>query len=156
MALDGARARFPGDFNLDLLQARTLVNLGQPLEAILILETTHVLPSENARESHRLWEQAHLMAALNAFETGDFEEARTHALSALEWPEHLGQGRPYEPDERLARFILANAEERLGHVQAQMPDPALRAELEAMAADAREGLERDLIERALRLGGGEE
>jgi hypothetical protein len=35
-----------------------------------------------------------------------------HLRSALEWPESLGQGRPYEPEERLVRFLLAAASDR--------------------------------------------
>ena len=50
-ASSGARALFAGDFNLDLLQVRSLVQLDRPLEAIEILDATHVLPSENACES---------------------------------------------------------------------------------------------------------
>jgi tetratricopeptide (TPR) repeat protein len=117
-ALTDARARFPGDFDLDLLQARTLMNLGRALEATQILETTHVLPSEGARESHRLYEQAHTLAALDAMDRGAWAGAREHLMSALEWPESLGQGRPYEPEERLVRFILGRAETALGNQDA--------------------------------------
>jgi len=106
-ALATARERFPGDFNLDLLQARALIHVGRAVEAAEILGSTHVLPSENARESHRLYEQAHTLAALDAMETGEWATARGHVLAALEWPESLGQGRPYEPEERLVRFLLA-------------------------------------------------
>ncbi|MBT8395446.1 MAG: DUF5107 domain-containing protein, partial [Gemmatimonadetes bacterium] len=96
LALEKARSRFPNDFNLDLLQAKTLLNLGRALEAASILESTHVLPSENARESHHLYEQAHVMAALDALDRGATAAAKEHLLAALEWPESLGQGRPYE------------------------------------------------------------
>jgi hypothetical protein len=41
--------------------------------------------------------------------------AREHILAALEWPESLGQGKPYQPEERLVRFILGRVEERLGN-----------------------------------------
>ncbi|MFH1765409.1 MAG: DUF5107 domain-containing protein, partial [Gemmatimonadota bacterium] len=111
-----ARARFPDDFNLDLLQARTLMNVGRTLEATRILSATHVLPSENARESHRLYEQAHTLVALDAMEAGDFPTALEHLTAALEWPESLGQGRPYEPEERMVRFLLGLTYEGLGSV----------------------------------------
>jgi len=113
-ALRAARARFPGDFNLDLLQARTLINLGRAPAAAAVLEDTRVLPSENSGESHRLYELAHTLAALDALEEGDPQTARTHLHAALEWPESLGQGRPYEPEERMVRFLHGRMDALLG------------------------------------------
>jgi tetratricopeptide (TPR) repeat protein len=113
-ALGLARTRFPGDFNLDLLQARTLINLGRAPEAAAVLESTRVLPSENSGESHRLYEQAHTLSALDALDAGDPQGARRHLQAALEWPESLGQGRPYEPEERLVRFLLGRVGGLLG------------------------------------------
>ena len=114
-ALGGARARFPMDFNLALLEARTLINLERGDEAVEILGGIHVLPSEGARESHQLWEQAHILAALDALEAGNTGQSIEHLHSALEWPESLGQGRPYEPEERLVQFLLAVASDRAGN-----------------------------------------
>jgi hypothetical protein len=108
------RASFPGDFNLDLLHVRSLNQLGRPREAIEILNATYVLPSENARESHQLYEQAHTLAALDAIDAGATDQARNHLRAALEWPEHLGQGRPYEPEDRLVQYLLGHVEVALG------------------------------------------
>jgi len=73
-----------------------------------------VLPSENARESHRLFEWAHTLLALDALEAGDAATAREQLTTALTWPESLGQGRPYEPEERVVRFLLGVAARRTG------------------------------------------
>ena len=108
------RASFPGDFNHDLLHVRSLNQLGRAREAIDILNATHVLPSENSRESHRLYEEAHTLAALDALERAEYNEARRHLRTALEWPVRLGQGRPYEPAERLVQYLLGQVEQRLG------------------------------------------
>jgi tetratricopeptide (TPR) repeat protein len=113
-ASSAGRALFPGDFNLDLLHVRSLNQLGRPGESIAILNATHVLPSENARESHLLYEQAHTLAALEAMFDLSYEEGRDHLRAALEWPEHLGQGRPYDPEERLVQYLLGHAEWRIG------------------------------------------
>lgn len=114
-ALDVARERFPDEFNLDLFMAQALINVGRAQEATEILAATHVLPSENARGSHGLHVQAHTLVAFDAMDAEDYGEARTHLLTALEWPELLGQGKPYEPEERLVRLLLAKTEAHLGH-----------------------------------------
>ena len=113
-----AREAFPGDFNLDLLHVRALLNVDRELEAIDILARTHVLPSENARESHRLYEFAHVAAALDALDAGSHEPARAHLEAALLWPESLGQGRPFDPDERLVRYLLGVAADAAGDGEA--------------------------------------
>jgi tetratricopeptide (TPR) repeat protein len=109
-----ARARFQPDFDLDLLHVRSLNNLERPAEALAMLNSTHVLPSENAGSSHRLYEQAHTLAALAALETGKLDLAASHLGSAREWPGHLGQGRPYEPEERLVLFLLGRIAQHQG------------------------------------------
>ncbi len=111
---DRGRTLFAGDFNLDLLHVRSLNELGRSREAIDILNATHVLPSESARTSHLLYEQAYTLAALDALERDAFADARQHLRAALDWPEHLGQGRPYEPEERLVQYLLGHTERRLG------------------------------------------
>jgi len=109
------RQRFPDDFNLELLEARALIHLGRAQDAADILAATRVLPSENARDSHRMWEQAHTLAALDTMDEGDFPAAREQLAAALEWPESLGQGRPFEPEERLVRFLQGWTEHELGN-----------------------------------------
>ena len=100
-----ARGDFPDDFNLALLHVRSLLSVDRPGAAIEVLAETHVLPSENARDSHRLYELAHMAAALDELEARRPASAREHLEAALLWPESLGQGRPYEPDERLVRYL---------------------------------------------------
>lgn len=98
---------FRDDFVLELLQVTALIELDRATEAIRLLDRTSVLPSEHARESHHLWQQAQAMAALDAMQRRRYGDARAHLERALEWPEHLGQGKPYEPDERLVRYLQA-------------------------------------------------
>ena len=125
-----AREMFPGDFNLDLLHARELLHLGGHREAIANLAATRVLPSENARESHLLYELAHVGAAMDAIDAGDHEAARGHLEAARLWPESLGQGRPYHPDERLVNYLFGVAAQVAGD------EATAREALEAVVANA--------------------
>lgn len=116
-----ARSRFPADdFDVALLHARGLVNAGRPVAALDILTGIQVLPSENSRKSHRLFELAHVAAALDALAPGGngHVQARLHLEAALDWPESLGQGRPYDPDERLVRYLLGVAATQAGDPEA--------------------------------------
>jgi len=173
-----ARALFADDFNLALFEARALVNTDAAAQAIQILDDIQVLPSEHAQGTHALWEQAHIMMALDALEAGDDAAAEAHTRAALEWPETLGQGRPYEPEERLARYLLGKIEERAGNDEAAQRHyeaviaatgelPATPAAADLLALDARqpaaldpaaypglfEGAENQLILRALQTEG---
>ncbi|MEO8501710.1 MAG: DUF5107 domain-containing protein, partial [Vicinamibacteria bacterium] len=105
-------AAFPGDFNLDIMAARSLVHLDRSKEALTILDAARVLPSEGARESHQIYVQAHIEAALASIEGQRLDDAYAHLTAALDWPEHLGQGRPYDPEERLIRFLMGRIDQR--------------------------------------------
>ena len=159
------RELFAGDFNLDLLHVRGLLQAGDHGEAIGILADTRVLPSENARESHRLYELAYVGAALDELDDGNRAAARTHLETALEWPESLGQGRPFDPDERLVRFLLGVVgDDAVGGPGAGPADPEVAASLRARAdslagaASPTEVIEQAIVRRALaaaqRLAGG--
>ncbi|NNF37643.1 MAG: hypothetical protein HKN71_03180, partial [Gemmatimonadetes bacterium] len=138
-----ARAVFPTDFNLDLLHVASLAELGRAEEAIAILDDIRVLPSEHSGTSHTLYVQSHLTAALDALDGGDRRRAAEHARAASEWPERLGLGRPYEPEERLARFILGVAENDASSLEAVVAAsgtvPTDRLDLLGIAARVRLG-----------------
>jgi tetratricopeptide (TPR) repeat protein len=108
------RQLFPKDFNLDLLHVRSLLQLGRATEALTVLANTRVLPSEHSRESHQLYVQARTLAALTLIEGGLLNDAYRHLTQALEWPEHLGQGRPYDPEERILHFLMGKLDARRG------------------------------------------
>ncbi|MDE2805613.1 MAG: DUF5107 domain-containing protein [Gemmatimonadota bacterium] len=150
-----ARARevFPDDFNLALLQVRALLNLGGFREAIDVLAATHVLPSENARESHHLYELAHVGAALDEIDAGNDEAARGYLEAALLWPESLGQGRPFEPDERLVRYLLAVvAQDMSDRDGAREAFETMAAGVQTANGEGISALEWNLMQRALAAG----
>ena len=156
-ASDRGRELFPDDFNLALVHVRGLLEAGDHGEAIRILGDTRVLPSENSGEAHRLYEFAHVGAALDELEAGDRPAARRHLEAALLWPESLGQGRPFDPDESLVRFLLNVAAEDAdggavaGSTVAEVA-ASLRARVDALLPDTTSttaAIERTLLRRAL-------
>ena len=104
-----ALADFPGDFDMELVHAAALVETQRYEAAIDVLERVHVLPSEHSSRAHTLFAQAHTLAGLAALEQGEAARAAEHFEIAMTWPERLGQGRPYEPEERLQQYALARA-----------------------------------------------
>lgn len=109
---------FPDDFDLALLHVRSLNEVGGYEESLRIMEEIRVLPSEHSSEAQGLFSRAHLMAGLAALDRGDADAAGSHFEAAMTWPERLGQGRPYEPEERLARFLLGLARADAGDGEA--------------------------------------
>ena len=150
------RELFPDDFNLALVHARGLIQAGEYREANGILAGTRVLPSENSGEAHRLYEFAHVGAALDELEAGNRELARRHLEAALLWPESLGQGRPFDPDDRLVRFLFDAAAESpdggpVPRAFETVTIASLRARIDSLAAAASPiaTIEQDLLRRAL-------
>lgn len=133
-ALGTARSSFPEDFNLALFEARALMGLERAADALAVLADIRVLPSEHARGTRQLYADAHLTVAMDSIEAGRHAAARTHLEAALEWPENLGEGRPYDAEERLQRLLLAVVEETLGAPAAA--DAQLRAVVASTDAGA--------------------
>jgi tetratricopeptide (TPR) repeat protein len=117
--VESGRSIYRGPANFDVLAARSLVRLGRPDEAVELLTATRVLPSEGSAGGHVVYEEAHLLAGMQSYRNGAFEAAEAHFRSALEWPENLGAGKPYDPEERLPRYLLG-----LSLVQMDRPDDA--------------------------------
>jgi tetratricopeptide (TPR) repeat protein len=106
-ALAAAQRAVPGNQALVLDRAAAQLAAGRPREALAVLETATILPSEGAAEGHQLYRRAQLSAAIAALAQGDAVAAAPAIAQARSWPERLGSGRPYEPDERLADFLEA-------------------------------------------------
>ncbi len=100
-----AQRRFPEDFDLGLLHALAL-NQTQRFEAsIELLDEIEVLPSENSSVSHQVFAEAHVLAGLDVLDRGNPTAALDHFDMAMTWPEHLGLGRPYNPEERIEQYL---------------------------------------------------
>jgi len=80
--------------------------------------------------------------------------ARRHLEAALLWPESLGQGRPFDPDDRLVRFLFDAAAENpdggpVPRAFETVTIASLRARIDSLAASPIATIEQDLLRRAL-------
>ena len=138
-----ASRRFSEDYRIQLRCAKTLLLAGRPADAAGILSDLTILPYEGAQEGRRVYREAHLRLALAHLSAGSPDSALASIALARQWPERLGVGRPYDPDEGLEDLLEAEALSRSGQRDAaaalwqgivQRPDVAdSRAALIALA-----------------------
>ena len=109
--------RFPENEILGLTFTRALVAGGRYAEADSALARLDVLPQEGASEAHALYRETKLMLAVDAMGGRRWTDAATLVDAARQWPERLGEGKPYEADvdERLEDWLSASILERSGN-----------------------------------------
>jgi hypothetical protein len=59
-----------------------------------------------AKESRQLYKWAFLRQSIDLIKAGKVEEAISAINASKEWPENLGVGKPYQPDERIQNILL--------------------------------------------------
>ena len=109
-----AMMRFPNNFNVEITHARSLLFTDRHNEAVELLRSSKVLPSEHSRSSRQFYEWALIKKGLDHMKRSEYSEAIVVLTESKEWPENLGIGRPYDPDERLQDYLLGVCYERLG------------------------------------------
>ena len=112
-AMEAVR-RFPEDDSLKVELVRAFIGNDRNAEAAEILENMEVLPYEGASDVHRLFVRCHVNIGLEYIEDRNYDEAIRHLERAKTYPENLGSGKPYEPDQRMQDYIIAYCYERLG------------------------------------------
>ena len=93
---------------------KVLLNISQYEKAIKILENLKILPYEHAGEGRELYEKAYFNSAINKINDGRIDEAIKLIKKSKLWPEELGVGKPYKPDERIQNFLLYICYKKLG------------------------------------------
>ncbi|MGN0852801.1 MAG: DUF5107 domain-containing protein [Kiritimatiellia bacterium] len=91
--------RNPGNDKIEMGLARALCGLGRFDEAAAYLETIRVLPSEHGENAHGIWQEAWAGVARLALQKGDLKRADRALERRNEYPENLGLGKPYPPEE---------------------------------------------------------
>lgn len=112
-----AYRQFQDSYVMGMDLARAQVYNGQYEEAAQLLDKIEVLPFEGASEGRQLFAWAHTGRALNLLEKKQFKAAAQALEKAKEWPERLGVGKPYDPEERLQNYLLAVCYEKSGDSQ---------------------------------------
>ncbi len=117
LALSGsleALERFPDNVYLQSDAVKALLACGRYREAAGLLDRMMVLPYEGASEIHQLFVRAHLHSALELMLEKKWEEALSEISRSREYPETLGTGRPFDPDQRIQDYLEGLCLEKLG------------------------------------------
>lgn len=110
-----ANQKFPGNDAVEMTHARSLLYNGRYKDALNHLNTIHILPFEGASLGHTLFEQVNLLLALEMIEQENYDQALDYIENSRNWPEHLGVGKPYNPDNRLQDYLEAYIHSRRGN-----------------------------------------
>lgn len=101
----------PENYIIGMTHVKLLEMAGHFGPADKMLATLEVIPYEGATDGHELYREAKLMMAIQLLKYNKPAEARKYAAQALEWPEHLGVGKPYDQNidarpERWTQFLI--------------------------------------------------
>lgn len=98
---------FPSHYEVRYTVAKCLLANNQYTECLEVLEGSNILPNEGASRGRVIYRQANLMKAIEYYKEKDCDLALQFIEKARLWPENLGVGRPYNPDERIEDFLEA-------------------------------------------------
>ena len=102
-------SKYPKNANIGLIYAKASLLTGQYGKTVEVLKDIHILPFEHASESKHIYNQAHIFLALENIKAKKYKKAISLLDSSKEWPENLGVGKPFNPDERLQDYLLAHS-----------------------------------------------
>ncbi|MGH2643863.1 MAG: tetratricopeptide repeat protein, partial [Chitinophagaceae bacterium] len=85
------------NYIIGMLYAHCLMLNNKYIDAEKILDHIHILPFEGATQGNLLFRQDKLMLALQLLQDKKYQEALKKVSESREWPERLGEGKPY-PD----------------------------------------------------------
>lgn len=98
--------KFKGNYNIELAHAKASLNTARFSDVIKVMKNIQVLPYEHASESRKIYERAHLGVARELLAKKKYSAATSILEKSKEWPENIGVGKPYGPDERMQDYLL--------------------------------------------------
>jgi hypothetical protein len=112
-----AYKKFKGNFTIGLQYATALLNNGQYAVCTKALDGMNILPSEGSSVGKVVYEQAYLLQALDLIKNKKYTDALKKLEKSREWPETLGVGKPYDPDERIQNYLSAYCMKKLNRTK---------------------------------------
>lgn len=112
-----AYSKFPKNYTIGLAHAKALLNTGRFEEVLPVLKNIQVLPYEHASESRDIYQRAHLAVAKSYLQKKKYRMAIQVLEKSKKWPENIGVGKPYGPDERAEDYLLALALKKTGETE---------------------------------------
>ena len=108
--------RHKDNFHIGDTYLKTLIALGQYDKADKVITGMRILPFEGQSGSHVMWRDIKLHLAAECLDRGNPKAALKRIDEALEWPENLGVGKPYDDlvDTSSEDLLRAVAYARLG------------------------------------------
>lgn len=133
--------RFPQDFRLSMLLAKTLLLNKQYKVCTDLLTKTSILPYEGATEGRQLYREAWLMQAVGYIQSKNYKAALNAINTSKLWPENLGVGKPYDEDidSRLENYMEALC------IEQSKPEQAIRKWTEVSTAKSNSNSANDLL-----------
>jgi tetratricopeptide (TPR) repeat protein len=124
-ALQIARKNYlnhPDNCMVGLQYANILSLNGKYQETLKVLKNLEMLPAESDKwsgdiDAHSLFRETNIQCALGQIRDGRWNKALLYLRDAESWPENLGWGEPYFPDNRVTQFLSAFCHNRLGDSQ---------------------------------------
>lgn len=90
--------KFPQDFRISMLLAKTLLLTKQYKACSDLLDKVTILPYEGATDGKQLYHEAWMMQAIDQYKRAKYREATASINKARQWPDRLGVGKPYDSD----------------------------------------------------------
>lgn len=88
--------RHKDNFHIGDTYLKTLIALGQYRKANKVISAMEILPFEGQTGSHIMWRDIKLHLAAECIDKCRYSQAEKEISAALEWPENLGVGKPYD------------------------------------------------------------
>jgi len=127
-----ALEKFPENMFLQAEAVKAFLANQDYLRAAELLDRMQVLPYEGASEVHSLYLRTHLHLALEKMKEKDWEQALKEIALSREYPERLGTGRPFDPDQRIQDYLEALVYEKMSKTE------LARQKLESIISYSRE------------------
>ena len=103
-------------------RAQLLLKLGRYKECIDWMKSLTILPNEGASGAHALFREANIRYAAELTKNKKYKEAQPYLDQAETWPENLGSGAPYDPDNHLTAFLKKYITRKMKNQQVDMAD----------------------------------